>query len=85
MRATLSSRRARRAIRVSPALTRLSTRSQLRAGMAAAAELLSPESVLAYWADLLDHYAALQTFTPRLDPTAVPASRLTSWVGWLVG
>ena len=36
MRATLSSRPRARVIRVSPALTRLSTRSQLRAGMAAA-------------------------------------------------
>ena len=51
----------------------------LTRGMAAAATLLSYENVLAYWADLLAHYAPLQTFAPRLDPRAVPASRLYSW------
>ena len=57
-----------------PAALRALTR-----GMAAAATLLSYENVLAYWADLLAHYAPLQTFAPRLDPRAVPASRLYSW------
>ncbi len=51
----------------------------LRRGMANASALLSYENVLAYWADLLEHYAALQTFVPKVDARAVPASRLTSW------
>ena len=51
----------------------------LHRGMAAAKSLLSHENVLAYWADLIEHYAALQTFTPQVDTRAVPASRLLSW------
>ena len=54
-------------------------------GTVVAADLLSYESVLGYWADLLHHYAALQTFTPQRLEGAVPASRLTSWLGRLVG
>ena len=58
----------------------------LRRGMAAATDLLSYENVLAYWADLLEHYAALQTFMPHVDARAVPASRLASgWLNWLAG
>ena len=61
----------------------------LRVGMAAAADLLSHENVRAYWADLLHHYASLQTFKPAKEPLAVPAERLTSWLGrgltWLQG
>ena len=55
----------------------------LQRGMAAAAGILSYDSVQAYWADLLGHYAALQTFTPRIDPRAVPASKLDGWFDWL--
>ena len=57
----------------------------LHRGTAVASDLLSYESVLGYWADLLHHYAALQTFTPQRLEGAVPASRLTSWLGRLVG
>ena len=57
----------------------------LHRGTVVAADLLSYESVLGYWADLLHHYAALQTFTPQRLEGAVPASRLTSWLGRLVG
>ena len=56
----------------------------LHRGTAVASDLLSYESVLGYWADLLHHYAALQTFTPQRLEVAVPASRLTSWLGRLV-
>ena len=49
--------------------------------MKRAAELLSYKSGLAYWADLLEHYASLQTFTPRLHPSAVPASSYLGWCG----
>ena len=46
----------------------------LHRGTAVASDLLSYESVLGYWADLLHHYAALQTFTPQRLEVAVPAA-----------
>ena len=44
----------------------------LHRGTAVASDL-SYENMLEYWADLLHHYAALQTFTPQRLEGAVPA------------
>lgn len=49
---------------------------RVRRGSCRAAAMLSYESVLGYWADLLEHYAARQRFQPVRAPNAVLADRL---------
>ena len=38
--------------------------------------MLSYRNILAYWADLLEHYGAAQIFAPRLHPSAIPVKEL---------
>lgn len=50
----------------------------VRRGSSLAAKMMTRESILGYWADLLFHYAALQRFVPRKPEAgeSVEASRL---------
>ena len=50
--------------------------TRARAGVAAARRLVSYEALVGYWGDLLEHYAAQQTFVPAKADGAVPASAL---------
>ena len=51
-------------------------RARAQQGSAAAARLLTYESQVGYLADLLIHYARMQTFRPKRLPRAVPAASL---------
>ena len=42
------------------------------AGRHLLAEVLHPDNVALYWAELITQYSALQTFKPTLHPDAVP-------------
>ena len=42
------------------------------AGQHLVAEVLHPDNVALYWAELITQYSALQTFKPSLHPDAAP-------------
>lgn len=42
------------------------------AGRYLATEVLHPDNVALYWAELITQYSALQTFQPMVHPDAVP-------------
>lgn len=43
-----------------------------KAGQHLVAEVLHPDNVALYWAELITQYSALQTFKPKVHADAVP-------------